>query len=208
MRKAAWLGVLVFALAIPAMAQDELPKFDLFGGYSYVRVNLQGDIHSNLNGASGAVGFYPSRHLGVVGDFGGYHIGTLTAGSSSPLGSGSLPVSGSLFTYLFGPRFRFGGEGATPFVQALFGGAHSGDITCSTSNTACSAATGGTGHLIKSDNAFAMALGGGIDIKLSTHFSVRGQGEYLMTRFKDITSSTAATASQNNARLSVGIVIH
>lgn len=208
MRKAAWLGVLVFALAIPAMAQDELPKFDLFGGYSYVRVNLQGSIHSNLNGASGAVGFYPSRHLGVVGDFGGYRLSTLTAGSSSPLGSGSLGVSGNIITYLFGPRIRFGGEGLSPFVQALFGGAHSSDITCSTSNAACSSVTGGTGHLLSSDNAFAMTLGGGIDIKVSHHFSVRGQGEYLMTRFKDVTSSTGARAMQNNARISVGIVIH
>ncbi len=109
MRKAAWLCVLALALAVPAMAQDE-PRFDLFGGYSYVRADFQGDIHSNLNGGSGAVAFYPTKHIGVVGDFGGYHLSTLTSGSSSPLGSGSLAASGTLFTYLVGPRVRFGGE--------------------------------------------------------------------------------------------------
>ncbi len=199
MRKLVWLCGVILLLSVPAMAQDA-PRFDLFGGYSYVRVNAEGDVHANLNGGSGAVAFYPSKHWGVVGDFGGYKLSTLKSGSATTCAPASAPcelsVSGSVITYLFGPRIRFGGEKATPFAQVLFGGAHRGDITSS-------------GAVITpSQNAFAMTLGGGLDINVSHHFGIRGQAEYLMTRFTDPTSSTGAKGTQNNARISVGIVIH
>ena len=201
MRKIVWLCGVILLLSVPAMAQD-LPKFDVFGGYSYVRVNIEGDVHANLNGGSGAVAFYPSKHWGIVGDFGGYKLGTLKQGSTS------VSVSGSVITYLFGPRIRFGGDKATPFAQALFGGAHIGDVT-SSDPLVCGTAPSCTA--IGSANAFAMTLGGGLDIKVSRHLAVRGQAEYLMTRFKTGGGGGTGTGSaetQNNARISVGIVIH
>jgi len=199
MRKIVLLCGLLLALSLPAMAQD-LPRFDAFGGYSYVRVSIptsgtSGNITSNLNGGSGAVAFYPSRWWGVVGDFGGYKLGDLKQGSTT------LPVDGSVVTYLFGPRIRFGAEAFTPFAQVLFGGAHIGDVTtsdsafCSPASPPCS--------VISSDSAFAMTVGGGVDIKVARHFAIRGQAEYLMTKFQD-----GVNDRQNNARISVGIVIH
>jgi len=207
MRKLVWLCGLFLALAVPAMAQDELPKFDVFGGYSYVHFSIQpastfgtgGNITSNLNGGSGAVAFYPNNWLGLVGDFGGYKVSTLSQGS------GSLGVSGTVFTYLFGPRVRLGHGGITPFAQVLFGGAHTGNITCPTSNATCASVTS-TGTVFPSQNAFALTGGGGVDIKVARHFAVRGQAEYLMTRFQQ--PGTTSTGTQNNARISVGIVIH
>jgi opacity protein-like surface antigen len=203
MRKIVWLCGVILLLSVPAMAQD-LPKADVFGGYSYVHANFGtpssggGAITGNLNGGSGAVAFYPSKHFGIVGDFGGYKLGTLKQGSTS------VSVSGSVITYLFGPRIRFGGEKATPFAQVLFGGAHIGNVT-STDPTVCDGAASCT--VFASANAFAMTLGGGVDIKVSHHLAVRGQGEYLMTRFSG-EGSSGTTNTQNNARISVGIVIH
>ncbi len=213
MRKIVLLFGLLLALSLPAMAQDQ-PRFDVFGGYSYIRFNdhvstSSGslDFHSNLNGGSGSVAFYPSSRWGVVGDFGGYKISSLSGSAISAASGGtanSVDVSGTVFSYLFGPRIRFGSGGMTPFAQVLFGGAHAGEIT--TSN---SAACGGSPPctLTKSDNAFALTAGGGVDFKVSRHFAVRGQAEYLMTRFKDIGSSTGARIAQHNARISAGIVI-
>jgi len=214
MRKLVWLCGLFLALAVPAMAQDELPKFDVFGGYSYVRFNDHvggglGDFHSNLNGGSGSVAFYPSEHFGVVADFGGYKISTLTGSAVTALaGANSIGVSSSAITYLFGPRVRFGHGGVTPFAQVLFGGAHVADIT--TNNSAACTTIGATAPctLTKSDNAFALTAGGGVDFKIARHFALRGQAEYLMTRFKEPNTTTATRESQNNARISVGIVIH
>lgn len=69
----------------------------------------------------------------------------------------------------------------SPFVHALFGGVH------------------GSGGGF-SDNAFSMALGGGIDIHGHGHFGFRPiQADYAMTRFFSTT--------QNNVRISTGILI-
>ena len=202
MRKLVWLCGLFLALAVPAMGQDP-PKFDVFGGYSFVHFSINGgaggQITSNLNGGSGSAAFYPNNWLGLVADFGGYKFSTLHQGGTN------LGVSGTALTYLFGPRVRFGSGGATPFAQVLFGGAHNGDITCPTGNATCAGATGGTGMVTKSDNAFALTAGGGVDFKIARHFAIRGQAEYLMTRFKQ---GGGGTGTQNNARISAGIVIH
>jgi opacity protein-like surface antigen len=203
MRKLVWLCGLFLALAVPAMAQDELPKFDVFGGYSYVHFSTNpkrggGNITSNLNGGSGSASFYPSEHFGVVADFGGYKLGNLHQGSRN------LGVSGTVFTYLFGPRVRFSSGGVTPFAQVLFGGAHNGNVT--TGNAAFCAPGAPPCTVFKSDNAFALTAGGGADFKIARHFALRGQAEYLMTRFKQ--PGSTSTGTQNNARISVGIVIH
>ncbi len=91
--------------------------------------------------------------------------------------------SAGIISYMFGPRVSFRGHGrVTPFVQALFGGAWAIDAS--------------------SQSAFAMSAGGGIDLKVSRHFSVRPvQAEYFLTRFRN-----APTNQQNNFRYSAGIV--
>jgi len=156
------------------MAQDEHPRAEAFGGYSYVRVSDQG-TSVNLNGGSGAISVNPNHWNELVADFGGYHFNQ----------SG---VSGSVITYLFGPKIAFRGERVNPFAQALFGGAHISVPIGSSS---------------ASENAFAMALGGGLDVKVAQHFAVRLiQAEYLMTKFND-----GANNRQNNARISAGIVV-
>jgi outer membrane protein OmpA-like peptidoglycan-associated protein len=59
--------------------------------------------------------------------------------------------------------------------------------------------------LLPSEDTFAWTAGGGLDIKMRHHLAIRLiQAEYLMTRFQDY--STGATASQNDMRLSSGIV--
>ncbi len=204
MRKIVLLCGLLLALSLPAMAQD-LPRFDVFGGYSYVHFSIGSsgcNITSTLNGGSGAAAFYPSTHFGVVADFGGYKISTLKQGSTS------LAVSGTTISYLFGPRVRYGAGAVTPFAQVLFGGAHNGDITTNVAAACAPAAAPCT--LTKSDNSFAMTAGGGVDVKVARHFSIRGQAEYLMTRFKQGGGGggTATPGTQNNARISAGIVIH
>ncbi len=184
MRKIVLLCFLVLALSLSAMAQDH-HKAEVFGGYSYVRFNAVGDTHANLNGGSGSVAFYPNDWFGVVADFGGYKLSNITVSGTS------VSADGSIFSYGFGPRIRFSRERLTPFAQALFGGAHISDITS------------GTTTLVSSENVFAMTVGGGIDVKMGRHFSIRGQAEYLLTKFTD-----GVNNRQNNARISAGIVIY
>lgn len=181
MRKAWCLFGLVLLLAVSAAAQDN-PKADVFLGYSYVRANpgsTSGIPGFNLNGGSANVAFNATPTFGVVADFGGYHVGNI----------GGVPASGAIYSYLFGPRISFRGDRVTPFAQALFGGAHATAGAAGTSATA---------------NTFAMALGGGLDVKATEHVAVRlVQAEYLMTRF-DVTGT--GRTNQNNARISAGII--
>jgi hypothetical protein len=92
----------------------------------------------------------------------------------------------------------------TPFVHALFGGNHlSADASVVTGAAA-------------SETAFAMAFGGGVDVKLAHHFGLRlGQFDYLYTKHCGNTGGgcvlgvgTAPPAHQNNFRFATGIVIH
>jgi outer membrane immunogenic protein len=167
-----------------AHAQDT-PKVDIFAGYSYVRANpgpTSGDSFS-LNGGSASVSYRVKDWISGVADFGGYHNGDIR-------GTG---VDGTLSTYLFGPRISYRSyRHFTPFAEALFGVAHAG--------------VGVAGGASGSQNAFAMAIGGGVDYRINTRFSVRPlQVDYLMTRFSE---GTPNNQTQNNLRASTGIVIH
>jgi hypothetical protein len=88
-------------LALPAIAQEEYPKAEIFGGYQYLRLNP-----INLNGWNAAVTGNFNRWLGVTGDF-----------------SGMYKSGASLHTYMFGPQFSARTAHVTPFAHALFGGA-------------------------------------------------------------------------------------
>jgi opacity protein-like surface antigen len=75
----------------------------------------------------------------------------------------------------------------TPYVHVLFGGAHA------------SISVGGSSGSV---NAFAFALGGGVDAKLTHAVAFRvAQFDYLLTKFSD-----GIDDRQNNVRISTGIV--
>lgn len=181
------VSVLAFlAICGGAAYAQETPKVDIFAGYSYVRENpsTSGASSFSLNGGSASATYHVRDWVSAVADFGGYHNGNI-------LGSG---VDGTLSTYLFGPRVSYRSyRHFTPFAEALFGVAHAG-------------ASIGGGTLGSTQNSFAMAIGGGVDYRLTNRFSLRPlQVDYLLTRFNE---ETPNNQSQNNLRASTGIVIH
>jgi opacity protein-like surface antigen len=159
-----------FGAVPPAVAQDagdenKTPQAEVYAGYYYVRFNVS--VNGNpfpvpagfsANGGGGQLEYNVTPWLGVVGDFGGYHV------SAQP-GVGA-------FSYLFGPRinFRRQRQKAMLFVHALFGGLY---------------ANGPIGR-VGNGTAFAMTVGGGVDYKVSPRIAIRlAQAEYLMTRYND-----------------------
>jgi opacity protein-like surface antigen len=175
------LLAVVSLFGVSARAQDT-PKVDIFAGYSYLRENpsTAGVSSFSMNGGSASIAYNANNWLSGVADFGGYHSGDI-------LGTGA---SGTISTYLFGPRISYRRhERITPFGEVLFGVAHA------------SASVAGTSG---SDNAFAMSVGGGFDYKLSTHLAIRPvKVDYLMTRFNE---TGTGGQTQNNLRVSTGIV--
>ena len=93
--------------------------------------------------------------------------------------SGAYKNGGKFHTAMVGPVFSLRkSERVTPFAHVLFGGAF---------------ATGG-------NNAFATAIGGGMDVKVSEHVAVRlVQADWMLFRAEGITD-------KKNARVSAGIV--
>lgn len=174
--------VFIFSLSAVSLRAQEEPKLDVFAGYSYLQANpgVSGVDSFHLNGGSASMAYNVNSWLSGVADFGGYTNGNV-------LNSGA---SGTLSTYLFGPRVSYRHFARiTPFGQVLFGVTHANANTFDTNS---------------SQTGFTMAVGGGVDYAFTRHIALRPvQADYLMTRFAVATSSTQ---SQNNVRISTGFV--
>jgi hypothetical protein len=118
-----------------------------------------------------------------------------------------ITTQGNMFTYLFGPVVRVPVSSVTPFGELLFGGSNSNaygnqalaicnGITCTATNNN----VGGAQH------PFTMALGGGLDIKISEHFSIRPvEIDWVLSRY---TNPLTLTNNQHSFRYSAGAVFH
>jgi opacity protein-like surface antigen len=106
---------------------------------------------------------------------------------------------GNLFTYTFGPQIKYRAGKFEPFAEVLLGGAHSNFYA-----NACNKDTGLCGSKSPSNNAFALAIGGGIDIAVSEHFGIRlVDADYELTRFGN--NFTGGNNSQSNFRFQTGV---
>jgi hypothetical protein len=180
------LAFVVLAVAIGSAqsvkAQDQAPKLEVYGGYDYVRFQINSDVNGqppsqtyNANGGGGELTYNLTNWLGVLGDTAGYWA----TSTSSPARAGAA------IPYLFGPRASLRRRTVTPFAQVLAGGV----VTSSGIET-----TGWQNH-------FAMAAGGGIDIRASRYLSLRPvEAEYFMTKIPD-----GLNNRQNNFRFSAGL---
>jgi outer membrane protein OmpA-like peptidoglycan-associated protein len=203
-------------------SSDTYPAVDLFVGYSFVRFSTNTTVTTattlptptptpgppafvvgpnatvistanvketfNWHGLTGALAGNINRWFSLVADFGAYRIKDLPPS-----------ISGSAYTYLFGPQFSHRSQHWTPFVHTLFGGARLADIQVSTTPSPSAFF-----NRSFSANSFATALGGGVDANFNKHIGARlFQVEYLMTRFTDGNNN-----KQNNLRASAGLVLH
>jgi hypothetical protein len=198
--------VLLFGTA--AFAQD-YAKVEVPVDYSYMRFNPENShIISglSLNGGGGGATVYYNHWLGVTGDFQGYasfnrtFVFPATSNSPCPIGC-TVKASGNLFTYNVGPVLKYRSEHFEPFVETLFGGAHSN--TYQNLLKACAGTCTTTGN--PSNNAWDFVIGGGIDIPVSKSIAIRpAQFDFLLTRFGN--SFTKGNNNQSNFRYNGGIV--
>ncbi len=156
------------------------PLIEVFGGYAFARLDGGGGTGTNLNGALGSFGWNFKPWLQIVADS-SYSVVTV---------SGTKNV---LYGNHFGPRYFHRGRnrwGATPFVEALFGGSRA-DTTVT-----------GVGGYTTSVNTFSIKAGGGLDIHPSRRWEIRlFDIDYYRTSF-------GTNVHQNNYWASTGIVLH
>lgn len=177
----------VFASAMVVSAQETAPTPKVEAGlnYSYTRVNPGSGFGSyNTNGGFGDFEYNFNKTFGAVADLGGSYAGTVDG----------IPYNNTTFEYLFGPRINLRYSRFNPYVQALFGGAR---FSNGWNPGAFFPATG------TSQNNFAMAFGGGLNVRMSDHLALRPfEVDYFATRL------TPANVSylQNDLRYAAGVV--
>lgn len=240
MRKLSLLALLLLASCAPAaFAQnsDDYKQVEVFSGYSYastdprtkardvVSINaipvtdgltpagvIPTGVPTTTNtGRSGANGFNSSvtlffnKNIGLTGDISAHYRTEAQGFINRP-----FEARMGLWNFLTGPQYRFTNDSnVTPFVRALFGVAYRSNRF----ETLTGAPT-----VTFEDNStnFAMALGGGVDVRLNDRFSFRvAQVDYnpVFLRDRTVTRSDGTTLTlrgrtENNLRLSAGIVIH
>jgi opacity protein-like surface antigen len=157
---------LFIASAASASAQTSFPRFEVFGGYSYLPADGDDFPRTASSGFQASVAANLKFWLGVVGDVGGHYS------RSSDLGFNFRGVTAktSVYEFLAGPRFTLRGK-VSPFVQAFVG-----------------TASGHTNLGRFSDSGFTFDMGGGVDAAINRRLAARVQIDGLGS-FADILES-------------------
>jgi opacity protein-like surface antigen len=194
MRKLLLLFAILLVCAPAGFAQSDYSHWEFFIGYAHERANNGADRLDvrgravNANGTTQRVDFVSDRipyngatteivanvtpHIGLVGNFSATFANTDFVDS---LTGRTFHARVSRYLLLGGPRYNFRNSSPfIPYAHALFGVARyqakfrNNDFTCPDTN----------------ETAFAMALGGGLDIRASKHIDVRaGQVDYVPVFF-------------------------
>jgi hypothetical protein len=208
MRSGLTLGILLL-FGTAALAQD-YAKVEVPIGYSYMRFNPENsNIVSgfSLNGGGGGVTVFVTHAIGITAEFNGYgglsktFAFPATPNSPCPAGCNVTANDGNLFTYNVGPVFKYRAHHFEPFVETLFGGAHSN--TYANLLKACTNSC--TTTLSPSNNAWDFIIGGGIDIPVTKSIAIRpAQFDFVLTRFGN--AFTRGNNNQSNFRYGAGVV--
>jgi opacity protein-like surface antigen len=176
MRRFLFASSLLF-LVSTICAGQELPRFEVFGGYSYLR--RPEVLDQNAHGWEAALAYNVNNWLSLKADFSGNYDS----------------ASGALFSrslrehhYLFGPQLSWRTRHATLFTHGMIGATHLGVDSSGVF----------VAHQSSTVNEFAFAAGGGADLNLNRHISWRVfQIDYLRTNF---------IVPENDLRVSTGLV--
>jgi opacity protein-like surface antigen len=191
-------------------AQEDTPKADLFLGYSLLRYNSAQTIPAfSANGGIGTFAWNFNQHFAVEAELGGYHNGNVN----------NFQFDSTSFSYLFGPRVSLGRhKRIDPYVHILFGGQDFHTSIAASSILIVNPlgnVTLSDGRYKTSQNTFAMAVGGGLDIRLTKRFTLRPvQFDYYMTRFEapsvtePIGTTVASARSQHDTRYAAGVAFN
>jgi len=189
--------------SLPLTAQDNrdnpTPKVEIFGGYSFYHPGLNittttAGVPSTVSldnmpaGWGAATSFMLSRHFGLTADFGGHYK------TFNDLGGLKLNIG----TFMFGPRIEARMSHITPFAEALFG-LH----RVAPQNVGVSA-----------NNAFGLAVGGGLDAHVSRHLDIRViQADFVHSKHNFGSFSSGSTlidltdSKFNGVRVQAGVNI-
>ncbi len=192
---------------------NEYPKFEFFVGYSALGESGSRAIsfgpNANVSGDYEGQGFETSiirnfsKHWGIKGDFSAHFNNESGSGPVTACTPACATVNQDfklktrVYNLLAGPEFKARNSTRfTPFAHALGGFAH-------TSATFTTPGPTNVLFLRRNDTSFAMALGGGLDIRASKRVSVRALVDYTPVFVNDSTVGT-----RDFFRFSFGVLFH
>ena len=180
-----------------AVAQDQpAPKWELFGGYSFVYPGA--DVHgvlpegilpvssrleANPRGIGASLTYDFNRWFGLTGDISG-HWGSGETGLNSRIDDAGF------YNLSLGPKITFRGAHFSPFLEALVGD-----------------------HRLEPDafhdiDRLGFMIGGGLDVNVTRHFALRLlRADYLMSSYRYGPSTTTPTTDLRGVRLQTGVVL-
>ena len=181
---------LFFLFTVGAFAQD-LPRFETYLGYTFVRVNSGINVPAfSANGGMGEFAFNFNKWLAGVASFPAVHNGNIS----------NLHVDQTLFGYMFGPRLNVRYGRITPFVETLFGSTHDSrsfrghPVTLVGNGTSITLPQ----RFVNEAHAFSMLIGGNLDLAVNDHLAFRPiKLDYYMTRFQPIFIPNLGNANRN-----------
>jgi hypothetical protein len=179
-----------------AAAQDQpAPKWELFGGYSFVYPGA--DVHgvlpggvapvssrleSNPRGIGASLTYNFSRWFGLTGDIGGNW-------GSGETGLNNRIDDAGFYNLSLGPKVTFRSAHFSPFLEALVGD-----------------------HRLEPDafhdiDRLGLMIGGGLDVNVSKHFALRLlRADYVMSSYRYGPSTTTSVTDVRGVRLQSGVV--
>jgi opacity protein-like surface antigen len=167
MKRFLWLIPAILFLGLTAQAQ-ETPAWEVSGGYSYLRSNLQQSSGFGLNGGYGSLSQNLNNWFGGRLEINGYG-GTI----------GGTNISAQTFTY--GPVFSYRRhEKITPFGEFALGAVHGSAYYLGISASAWK---------------FALTTGGGIDYNINRRVAIRLKADYVMTTFLSLRQDNASASA-------------
>src|SRR6266568_4383761 len=167
---------LLFAMLCISASAQEFRRADVFAGYSYANIDTNGlTSRQSLNGWEVSASVNANKWLAGEADVGGYYKNYNIAG---------IGVGIHDYAFLAGPRLNY----RPVFVHALFG---------------LDRLTGSVFGLSASQNSFAAAAGGGLQVKIAPQWSARISADYVHTQHNIF---GGAGVTQNSVRASVGVV--
>jgi opacity protein-like surface antigen len=213
----AFCTALLLCSALVGLAQsptpNEYPKVEVFIGYSALGESGSRAIsfgpNASVSGDYEGQGFETSiirnfsKHLGIKGDFSAHFNnesgrGPITACTPAcTTVTQDFQLKTRVYNLLAGPEFKARNRTRfTPFVHVLGGVAH----------TSATFTTPGPTNILflrRNDTSFAMALGGGLDIRASKRVSFRAMMDYNPVFVHDSTVGT-----RDFFRFSLGVLFH
>ena len=185
--------LLIPAVAVPAdlcaqVVPDRgtVPGWELYGGYSYV---FRPYDHTQSNPFSGGMNGWDASlkiPVPIVGSWLG------AKGEVSGVYRNDAPsFNPNTYFFLLGPQISVHLGRSTVFIDGLVGSSHLDNSALPN---------------LRSDNTFAVAAGGGVDIGLSRYMAWRLGADYYNTNYQS-TNNNIHEIVNSNARATTGLVL-